>query len=84
MHTSKKVRPAGVCTICGEFAADVGQLNLQCFRVRDSVQCTGVFGSALNTGDWEECPKCGATGKADGETCPDCNGEGWLYTKPRV
>jgi hypothetical protein len=73
--------PVAVCTSCGTYSFNVAAINQGCGERRDRKRCRGVYGSAVNVGDWQQCSACGGGGRAGGERCPGCQGTGWEYVR---
>jgi hypothetical protein len=65
-------QPVAVCTVCGAVSHNASAINGPCGRMVGGKKCKGVFGSALNIGDWEECPSYAATGWKEGRCCDQC------------
>lgn len=74
---AKKTRPFAVCTRCGSFSYDIGQVNQRCYHRFNNRRCRGVFRSMLGSNDWEECTACGASGQGETGICLACAGKGW-------
>jgi len=80
--TDKRPQPVTSCTKCGAVGYDIQLANGPCGRFVDrSMKCKGVNGSAINEGDWEECPSCGGTGDWANLHCDQCQGAGWLFVR---
>lgn len=81
MTINKKNPPVAVCTDCKEYSNNIALVNERCGKVYNGKRCKGVWGSANNVGDWEECPTCHATGREGSAKCSQCDGYGWLYRR---
>jgi hypothetical protein len=81
--TEKLNPPAAVCTKCGKTMRNLSLINEQCGERPGGKRCQGVYGSALNVGDWEECSTCKGTGRERDRQCTHCTGDGWLYVRNR-
>jgi len=79
----KKLPPVAVCTVCGEFSYRVETINNQCASQHGGKRCRGVFGSAINDDDWQECPSCHGAETIDGKPCAHCAGVGWRFVRDR-
>ena len=81
--TDKLRMPCTSCTYCRVVGYDISRSNTACRRVLDrkGKKCKGSISSAINIGDWEECPSCDATGTSGGETCTQCSGAGWIFVR---
>ena len=78
-------QPVAVCTRCGAVSHNASAINGPCGRIVDRKKCKGCFGSALNVGDWAECPSCAAIGWKNGRHCDQCPDScGWLYVRGMV
>ena len=73
--------PVAVCTVCHTYSRNVATINCQCGNKFNGKRCKGVWGSALNESDWEECPSCEATGNESNRECEQCEGFGWIYCR---
>jgi hypothetical protein len=74
--------PVAVCSKCGAVSHNPTVINRPCGRMFGQKKCKGVFGSALNIGDWQECPSCAATGWKNGRRCDQCRDScGWLFVR---
>ena len=74
--------PVAVCTQCGKYSTNGNVINEPCGnQTHNGKRCRGVFGSAINVGDWQECPSCLAVGRVDSSCCSQCDGHGWLYMR---
>lgn len=78
---AKRPQPVAVRTRYGTFTTRAEQINQRCWQRRGGNRCQGVFGSALNTRDWAECPQCAAAGYVNVKSCEACLGEGWRYMR---
>lgn len=79
--TEKREKPVAVCTRCGAYSRRVEVINQRCSNVYGRKRCKGVWGSALNYNDWEECPTCEATGRESSGRCSQCDGFAWIYVR---
>lgn len=80
----KRDMPVGSCTICRATTFNACRINERCSSTNDGKRCKGVYGSALNEGDWEECSSCNATGRRANKQCIQCDGAGWIYIRRRI
>lgn len=82
MEPAKQRHPCAVCTVCGSYTTNFNAINQRCGQ-RDArnKRCNGVYGSALNNGDWAECPRCHGFGWAGSSRCEECGGAGWHYVR---
>lgn len=80
---AKKLPPVAVCTVCGEFSYRVETINNRCAAQRGGKRCKGVYGSTMNTDDWQECPPCLGAGAVDAKPCAHCAGVGWRFVRGR-
>jgi hypothetical protein len=77
-------RPVAVCTECGKYQYNMNRINEQCSERHGGERCQGVWGSALNVGDFGECQLCQGSGRLTGEhneTCMRCEGSGWIFLR---
>jgi hypothetical protein len=74
--------PAAICTRCGAILRRGAEhlINEQCAERLDGRRCRGVYGSALNDGDWDRCSVCSREGVAQCR-CEACQGSGWVYVR---
>lgn len=77
----KRSQPLAYCTRCGAYSRNEGQINKGCGKSQQGKPCRGTMRSALNAGDWVECPSCDTTGRIENGTCDRCAGEGWLLDR---
>jgi hypothetical protein len=84
MEVNKLSQPVAVCTLCGECSIYLHAIDERCFKQYKGRRCQGVFGSALAPGDWQECPRCAATGRADNERCYQCKEWGWEFVRGKL
>jgi hypothetical protein len=79
----KQRQPCAVCTYCGNVSHDITRSNQPCGReLSRGKRCKGSYGSAINIGDWEECPACHGYGWVGSQTCDQCTNHcGWLYVR---
>ena len=83
MGNKRDMLPVGSCTKCGTTSFNMNRINEICHRRDDGKRCQGVFGSALNDGDWEECSSCDSTRRVDNKQCFQCDGTGWIFIRER-
>lgn len=79
----KRTPPVAVCTNCGAVSYRPDVINERCGNRYGGKRCSGTFGSAINNGDWEECPSCAGTGLSGEQECRPCSGSGWVYVRDR-
>lgn len=77
----KKERPLAVCTRCGAYSRNLGQINQRCHVIVNRKRCKGVMHGKQRPDDWMECNSCEATGRMEGATCDLCSGEAWLLAR---
>lgn len=76
--------PVGVCTKCGDITYDAARINENCDRQPGGKRCKGVYGSAMNSDDWEKCGACDGLGRAGNSgSCSICQGTGWVFVRDR-
>ena len=68
--------PVAVCTSCRKYTWDAEAIDQQCSERKGNKRCSGVFGSALNEGDWADCSDC------NGDGCSICEHSGWEFVRP--
>lgn len=77
-------KPVAVCTVCGSFSFSPQLINQRCSERPDGKnRCKGVWGSALNEGDWQVCHDCGSSRNKGSSRCRPCQGSGWLFVRNR-
>lgn len=72
--------PVAFCTSCGRTSRNIEVINNRCASGKG---CKGTMSSALNVGDWEACPACSGSGRAEEGRCEQCNGDGHLIARKR-
>jgi hypothetical protein len=77
-------KPCAVCTVCGKYGFVMSVINERCGNRHNGKRCKGVWGSALNVGDWVECESCNGTGSSKGTPCAGCQASGWRFARRRT
>ncbi len=72
-------RPIGICSICGNYAFHVDEVEGHCKAHHHGEACNGIVRDAHAEKYWEACPLCAGKSDAPSIDCPQCAGKGWLY-----
>ena len=78
----KREVPVTRCAHCGGAGYNSGVTDRRCPRIIAGERCNGINTSARNSGDWEDCSNCEATGYYRNKECPHCRGVGYLFVRP--
>ena len=81
---SQREKPVAVCAVCGKYGYVLSVIGERCGWRYNNKRCKGVWGSAVNVEDWEECDICGGTGRGKKDACVSCQGSGWIFARQRT
>lgn len=72
-------RPIGICSICGNYAFHVDEVEGHCKAQHHGKACNGIVRDASAEDLWQPCPVCRDRVQEHMIDCPQCAGKGWLY-----
>jgi hypothetical protein len=76
--------PVAICTVCGDTTYQLERIDSRCGRKPGGKRCKGIYGSALNNGDWAKCIACDGVGRfGNAGSCSLCQGTGWSFVRNR-
>ncbi len=75
----KKELPVTHCTQCGAAGYNSRVADRRCCKTIAGERCNGTNETAVNRGNWDDCPFCEATGYYRNKECPQCRGVGYLF-----
>lgn len=72
-------RPIGICSICGNYAFHVDEVEGRCQAHHQGDACNGIVRDARDEALWQACPACRDKGDDQSVDCSQCAGKEWLY-----